>query len=388
MAQDNHVLILLKDQDELASLKSLFQNLSLEFTMAKDVQQAWDVLGREKIKVILYDNSLPEIPRRELFKKIQDNHPHIVNILITSQIDPASLDRAIEQNEINQIIKKPWDEDKMRLSMHRAFELHDLLEENEKLMEDAKNKIGDLEIANRRIKDMLENQKAVSSTISHELRTPLASIKMGVDIMMSGTAGRLTSHQLNFLNKVKNNIDRLKRLIDEILDLSKLESGALKLNLRLNNINQSIEDVMTIQEPLAVQKGLQMKMDLNDKLPDFVFDADKISQVLSNLIGNAIKFTDKGSIQISSIYTKDTNFVEIRIKDTGQGIAEDDIPRLFQKFQQLGNPAMRKQGGTGLGLAICSEIIKQHRGKIGMESKIKKGSVAFFVLPIHERRLT
>ena len=140
------------------------------------------------------------------------------------------------------------------------------------------------------------------------------------------------------------------------------------------------------QEPVAKNKGLYIKSELELNLPNIRFDTDKISQVLNNLIDNAIKFTERGGIVISSKNPMDANYVLVSIKDTGQGISQDEIPKLFQKFQQLGDPTMRKVGGTGLGLSICSEIINQHRGKIWIESQVGRGSRIQFILPIEERR--
>ncbi|MCK5491682.1 MAG: HAMP domain-containing histidine kinase, partial [Candidatus Omnitrophica bacterium] len=243
----------------------------------------------------------------------------------------------------------------------------------------------DLEILNRKLKNMYEVQKEFTSTVSHELRTPLASIKLTVDLVLSGAPGPLTEDQTKFLTKTNNNVDRLCRLINDILDLSKFESGKMQLNLGFNDIRTIIQEDIETQQQVAKDKGLYLRAEIPQVIPKIPFDVDKIHQVLSNLISNAIKFVENGGITIFCINNAENNNVEINVKDTGKGINSDDMDKLFLKFQQLGDS--RKQvGGTGLGLAICKEIIDRHGGKIWVESEIGKGSCFKFVLPIHERR--
>jgi signal transduction histidine kinase len=184
----------------------------------------------------------------------------------------------------------------------------------------------------------------------------------------------------------KRNVDRLARLIDDILDFQKLESGKMTFKMAENDINETIREVGVSMAPLAGQKGLDFIFDPDDSLPAIRFDKDKIMQVLTNMIGNAIKFTEKGGITVST--GRGDNFVTVSVRDTGPGIKKDDIPRLFRQFEQLDTGINRKIGGTGLGLAICKSIIEAHGGKVHAESELGKGSVFSFTLPVVERRAT
>ncbi|MBZ0167476.1 MAG: hybrid sensor histidine kinase/response regulator, partial [Candidatus Omnitrophica bacterium] len=132
-------------------------------------------------------------------------------------------------------------------------------------------------------------------------------------------------------------------------------------------------------------KGLYLNIEMPDVLPNIPFDIDKMHQVFNNLIGNAIKFTEAGGITVTCINNVDQNHIQITVGDTGPGISEEDLEKLFQKFQQLGDPHQHS-GGTGLGLAICKEIIHRHGGKIWAESTLGAGTLFRFVLPIAERR--
>jgi signal transduction histidine kinase len=227
---------------------------------------------------------------------------------------------------------------------------------------------------------MYEAQKGFTSTVSHELRTPLASIKMAIDLVIGGTAGALNENQSRFLAKAKDNVDRLNRLINDILDLTKLESGRMPLKLEKANIHDVIQDTVEIQAGVAREKGLYLKTELAGDVPLVPFDKDRMIQVLSNLVSNALKFTDQGGITVATSFLADKGQVRVTVRDTGLGIREEDFSKLFQKFQQLGDAGERKTGGTGLGLAICAEIIHRHGGEIWVESTCGEGSSFIFTL--------
>ncbi len=222
------------------------------------------------------------------------------------------------------------------------------------------------------------------SMVSHELRTPLTVIKEGIAMTLDGLAGPLNDEQRDFLVAAKRNVDRLTRLINNILDFQKLESGKVDFNIEKDDINEVIKVVQKELAYQAKEKGLDLILKLGENLPMIKFDRDKITQVLMNLINNSIKFTDKGSITIST--TQEGNVIGVSVKDTGIGIEKKEIPRLFHKFEQVSKTEDKRTGGTGLGLAISKEIIVIHKGKIWVESELGRGATFYFVLPVKERR--
>ena len=218
------------------------------------------------------------------------------------------------------------------------------------------------------------------SMVSHELRTPLTAIREGVNILSDGTAGKLTSMQKNFINLTQRNVERLSRLINDVLDFQKLESGKVVFNMTRGDINAIAREVKKTMAPVARARGLKIIVETDEKMPEFKFDKDRIMQVVMNIADNAIKYTEKGSVTITTFY-EDAKTVKFAVKDTGVGIKKSDISKLFQRFEQLGRED-GKTGGSGLGLAICKDIIEKHGGRIWVESKIGKGSDVSFVLPI------
>ena len=221
------------------------------------------------------------------------------------------------------------------------------------------------------------------ATVSHELRTPLASIKSSVDILSTEAPGKLTEEQKTFLGRVKSNIDRLARLINDVLDVSKLESGKMVMNLAPLQPQEMVREITEMQRAVIKSRPIVLESRFEESLPMLLADKDRLAQVLNNLISNALKFTQEGKV-IITVSCDDRNTMRFAVRDTGPGIRRDDLPKLFQKFQQLGGPS-QKVSGTGLGLAICKEIVECHGGRIWAESDLGKGSVFIFTLPVKQQ---
>jgi len=381
--KEMNVLFLDDDQNVLKSITRVFADEPYGVAVASNITEAMDILAHQKIKVVLSDQRMPEMSGVEFLFRVKEQYPDIVRILFTAYADLPAAEQAINISEVYRFINKPWHWLDLVSSVKGALHHYDLIVENRRLFEETRAKNDELELANCKLKVLYDIQREFSSTISHELRTPLASIKAAIDIVMSGSAGTVTDEQGDFLGRAKNNVDRLNRLINNILDLALLESGKTSLKITSGNINQTIKSVVEAQEAVARTKGLLMDLSLDSQVPVLSYDADKMIQVLNNLICNAIKFTSSGGITVSSIYSTNPNEVQVRVQDTGYGIKEEDMVKLFEKFQQLGD-AQQRCAGTGLGLAICKEIIRQHGGKISVQSTAGKGSCFYFTLPIDE----
>jgi signal transduction histidine kinase len=224
------------------------------------------------------------------------------------------------------------------------------------------------------------------NTVSHELRTPLTAVKECLGIVLDGSTGALNEEQKDFLDTAKKNVDRLARLINNVLDFQKLRARKIQFLLRDGDINELVMEVWKTMQPVAKNKGLELSVVLEPGLPKVAMDHDKITQVLMNLVGNAIKCTPAGEIKIIT-FQKYHNAVCVCVKDTGIGIQKADLDKLFKSFSQIFTDKRVTAGGTGLGLAISKEIVEGHRGKIWAESEFGKGSSFYFVLPLLERRI-
>ena len=237
--------------------------------------------------------------------------------------------------------------------------------------------------AEERLKETMKMKSDFTSMVSHELRTPLTAIKEGIALVVDGLAGEINEEQKELLDISKRNVDRLARLINDVLDFQKLGAGRMKFDIQPNDINKIARDIYEMMVPTMADIGVDLLLELDGGLPKAGFDKDKIIQVLTNLVTNAAKFTEKGRITIKTAQ-KDNN-IEVSVSDTGMGIRKKDMPRVFGEFEQLGHGGERKTGGTGLGLTISKELIEKHNGTIWVESEYEKGTKFTFTLPIHSR---
>jgi signal transduction histidine kinase len=204
-------------------------------------------------------------------------------------------------------------------------------------------------------------------------------MKEAISIVSDEVAGKINKDQRNFLNIAERNINRLVRLINDVLDFQKLEAGKMKAHIQENNINEVVEEVQKTMLPSAKKKGIDILLELDDSLPKARFDRDKIIQVLTNLVSNAIKFTEQGRVSVG-VQPRDEELV-IRVSDTGMGIPKDELPKIFERFYRVHRPGTQIQG-TGLGLTIVSKIVMMHGGRIEVESEVGKGSTFTVFLPL------
>jgi len=263
--------------------------------------------------------------------------------------------------------------------------------QNAQLFEDA-------EKARTAAEEASEAKSTFLSTVSHELRTPLTSVIGFAKIIKK----RLDERILPFvqskekkthraIKQVTQNLDvvisegeRLTTLINTVLDLAKIESGRLDWNMEPLDIEKVIRQATAATSSLFEQKSIPLHLELTDQLPIISGDKDRLVQVIINLISNAVKFTDQGDITIRAVYKNET--IVIAVQDAGIGISKEDLPKVFDKFKQVGDTLTDKPKGTGLGLPICREIVEHHGGKIWVESELGTGSTFIFSLPVNTEK--
>jgi signal transduction histidine kinase len=248
------------------------------------------------------------------------------------------------------------------LAMHNAQLFHELEEKGEQLA-----------IANQHKSQFFAN-------MSHELRTPLNAVLGYTELMVDGLYGEIPDQAKEVLERVQVNGKHLLELINDVLDLSKLEAGQLKLSLDDYSMHSIVDAVMATTGSLAQAKGLTMKKAVDAGLPLGRGDERRLTQVLLNLVGNAIKFTDAGEVEISAHATNGT--FDVAVRDTGPGIAPQDQIRIFEDFQQVDNSSTRYKGGTGLGLAIARRFVEMHGGTLTVESALGTGSTFHVHVPV------
>ncbi len=222
------------------------------------------------------------------------------------------------------------------------------------------------------------------STVSHELRTPLTVVREGVSQLRDELLGPVPDEQKTLLDMVLQNSDRLARIIEELLDVSRLEAGQIRLHRKLCDMVELVREIAQNFQILVKRKNLEILTDFSHEAIHIYIDREKIIQVFNHLIHNALKFTDEGHIKVQLRSVE--GFVECKVSDTGRGIAAVDLPHAFQDFSQFEREVGPGDQGTGLGLSICKRLVELHHGRIKIESAPKKGTTTTFLLPQYSHR--
>jgi signal transduction histidine kinase len=220
------------------------------------------------------------------------------------------------------------------------------------------------------------------AVVSHELRTPLTAIQGSLELVLNEDYFQMNEKMRELLSISQANVSRLGLLINDILDFSKIEANKLSLEFQPLSAEEVVREVLGSMQPMAKRGGIELELEIDGKLPVIHADRVRFGQILTNLLGNALKFTPQGGDVRIRLLSHANGGIQCEVVDTGPGIAPQDLGRLFQKFQQLDSSLTRQQGGTGLGLVICKGIVEGHGGRIWVESELGEGSRFCFVLPM------
>lgn len=255
--------------------------------------------------------------------------------------------------------------------------LHDITEKKELVTLRKAEEV--LRERNKMLQELSQMKSDFVSMVSHELRTPLTVTKEALSQITDEILGKINDDQRDVLDVASMSIERLIRLINDLLDVAKIESGKIDFHMITIDLVELSSYVIASFKPQAVSKGLELKLESSSKKIEICADRDRIIQVFTNLMGNAMKFTEKGGISISLKETQ--NGIECAVEDTGMGMDKEDLPKVFEKFKQVSSSSKITVKGTGLGLSIAKGIVELHGGKIWVESELDKGTSFIFTLP-------
>jgi signal transduction histidine kinase len=271
--------------------------------------------------------------------------------------------------------KAAGDFPKLTIDLLQTFAAQSVLAiQNARLFHEIQDKSHQLEVASQHKSQFLAN-------MSHELRTPLNAILGYTELTLDNIYGDMPERMRGVLERVQSNGKHLLGLINDVLDLSKIEAGQLMLTLDDYSIKDVVHSVFAVVEPLATEKSLALKVELPNDLPTAHGDERRLAQVLLNLVGNAIKFTDSGEVVIEA--AAGNGAYTLSVRDTGPGIDPADQVKIFEEFQQADSSSTKAKGGTGLGLSIAKRIVAMHGGRIWLESAPGCGSTFFVKVPVN-----
>lgn len=259
-------------------------------------------------------------------------------------------------------------------------ELERKVDERTRELAESKRQIED---SYQKLQELDQIKSKFFANISHELRTPITLILAPTEMMLSRNLGKLTKDQEKYLTIMQTNSLRLLKLINNLLDLAKVDAGKMELYYNRADFAKYVNEVVFSVSPMAEKKSLVLQFSCEETIPEFFFDADKIEKVILNLVFNALKFTDKGEITVTC--SRQENDVLVKVADSGIGIPKEHMPKLFSRFSQADSSASRKYEGTGIGLALSRELVELHHGKIWAESEEGRGTTFLFTIPIYTR---
>ena len=242
----------------------------------------------------------------------------------------------------------------------------------------------ELQTANERLQEHDRRRSKFVSVASHELRTPMTSIKGFVENMLDGLTGQLSDRQEHYLQRVKHNVDRLTRIINQLLDWSRLDVGRIDIKPESLPIDEFVRDVVESFQTLAAEKSIVLEVSPCEQPITVRADRDKLEQILWNLVGNAIKFTPRPGHVSVKCSIRDAGFAQIAVSDTGCGIAPHELSHVFNEFSKV-ESAMPTSQGAQLGLFITKSLVTLHGGQMWVESQLGVGTQFYFTLPIDNR---
>lgn len=364
------VLLVEDDEVDIRFAKRLLARCSrpVKFVVesAGTLSAAVECLGDGEYNIVLLDLGLPDSSGIETVRKVSEVNPRIPIVVLTGLDDEEAGLLAIKSGAMDYLVKG--------LSLNNSLVRTVLYALERKKAEE------ELRKANEKLKEYDRLKSEFVSTVSHELRTPLSIIMGAIKLMLDEIPGKIVHEQKDVLATAMESVKRLSKIVDSLLSISRIESGRLDLQIAVVNICELVKDTVSDYKPLAREKGICLDCEVPQQSVDISLDPDKTKQVLINLISNSLKFTPEGG-WVKVICAEQDEEVLVSVRDSGVGIAKEDIPKLFDKFTQFGRRAGPGEKGTGLGLAISKGIVELTRGRIWAESELGKGSKFTFTLP-------
>jgi signal transduction histidine kinase len=371
----NEVITVLMIEDnagDVRLLKSLISDAMqispstlIELTTAGRLGEGLALARQKSFDVILLDLSLPDSQGLDTFSRTQKIASEIPVIVLSGLDDESLALQAVRQGAQDYLAKGEVTGYLLIRAMRYAIE--------RKRTEET------LKAANKKLKELDRLKSEFLSTVSHELRTPIAIMREGVSLVLDGIAGEITDTQRDLLSDTLENIDRLTRLVTDLLDISKIEAGKIKLRRSKMDMNEVVRKIYEHYQPQAREKRILFETDIPDSPVYLYGDTDKLMQIFHNLESNALRFTESmGKIIIGAKDNGDE--ILCWVSDTGVGISKANQKKLFSKFEQFGRVDGPGYRGTGLGLAIAKGLVEKHDGKIWVESELGKGTTFWFSL--------
>ncbi len=354
---EKRAIILVVDDDESMrdSCTQILTKDGYQAESAKDGASGLEQIKEKKPDLVLIDLKMPGINGLELLEKTREIDPNIIAVVITGY---ATIESAVEAMKIGayDFLPKPFTPDELRIIIKRGLEKRKLIHETESL---------------RREKKLMEEN--FITMVSHQLRSPLVAILQYFEVILGGMVGEVSEKQKEMIRKAQSRLENLMNLINDWLDVARLDSGQIIEKLKPLSLKKIIESLLEEMQPLAQEKDIYLELMPSSGNENVMGDEESLKQVFSNLLTNAIRYNKpKGKVKIS--IKENGNFIITEVQDTGIGISKDHLPFIFDQFYRVKRTEDQKIKGTGLGLSIAKKIVEAHGGSIQVSSEEGQGS--------------
>lgn len=371
------ILVIDFNQQNIINIKDALSDGSYEVSFVQREEQLLKKIDEEEFSVFLLSYNLPGSNGIEILSELRYKDLSGPVIIMADRGDEEFSTQAMREGAYDYVIRDKGFETGLPLVIVNAMNAFRAKKERERLQKEVAAKKVELEAANKKLQELDKIKSSFVANVAHEFRTPLTIIKGNVDMVLKGGLGKVEASQKEMLDGAIRVANRLSRLVNDLLDISKIESGKMQLKKETLNVNKIIEENISVFRKMMQDRKQVLKQDLANDMPDIKGDMDKVTQVFVNLLSNAIKYSpDNGNITIKTVNLETEIMVEV--SDTGEGIAPESLDKVFDKFTRV---TAEKKEGTGLGLPIAKDIVVLHKGRMWVKSELGKGSQFYFTLP-------
>ncbi len=400
-----HNLLVVDDEVEIQSaLRRQFRRICNVHT-ATSAAEGMQILAQVPIHAIISDQRMPQVTGSEFLKKVKGKYPDAIRLLLTGYADIQAVIESINQGQIFRYITKPWDATELETIVREAFDRHDLIVENRRLVDELQryneeleqmvlDRTAKLERANEDLQILHRQKDWFLGMAAHDLRSPLSVVISVIDLV-TGDISLSQAEKDEMFGMIKGNVKGLLHLIDDLLDITAIQTGKISLDKQPTALGDLLADILALDRHLAEEKQIRLVADFAPNLPILTIDSDRIRQVANNLISNAIKFSHpETEVIVRASVVKggeeggeegvEEERVKVSVIDQGQGIQAAEIDKLFKDFQRTTTLPTGNESSSGLGLSISKRLVNLHGGQIGVESTHGVGSRFYFTLPIQQ----
>jgi signal transduction histidine kinase len=368
MAEDKINVLIADDEESLrATIAAWLGDEGFEVDQAADGLEAIKKVQGRDFDIALLDIKMPGANGLEVLRFIKKNSNPTEVVMMTGMSDVGMAVEAMKLGA-KEYLTKPVDLDQLVPQLRSLIKKRD---------------------AEERIRQL---QAEHTARLLYDLHNPISGLKQSIGYLMKGMAGPLSDHQKELMGYMVNSIDKVITLLNDMMDLTKLEGGRVRLNEGIGNLADTVQKVMQEYRVPIQSNKVSLEIAVEPELPPIEYDSQKIEQVLHNLVSNAIKYTPTGGaiiVQARKVALvieegqQPQDFMMVSVFNSGQGIPKEELPTIFDRYRNVVTDSKDKKKTTGLGLTICQRIIEAHNGKIWVESELGKGATFFFALPVH-----